>query len=159
MRPVRKLRGIGAPHREIPSAPLVMAALATPATLECVRIRDSIGQSHVCAPALTHRDGASTDLWFSADQRCHNSTLATRGIRDIPRLFVYPKDLHPVGIVARWTPPYQHGVEQARYWAAQDHYAYAEGQWKISLAPNARFGDWHTASEREIHERVPNTSY
>ncbi len=65
------------------------------------------------------------------------------------------------GIIARRTaaPPYQHGVEQARHYAAQYDYAYAESQWKISLAPNARFGDWHAARERDIHERVPNTHY
>jgi hypothetical protein len=60
------------------------------------------------------------------------------------------------GIIARLTavPPYQHGVEQACYYAAQHHYAYAESQRKVSLAPNARFGGWHAARESYVHEWV-----
>jgi len=57
------------------------------------------------------------------------------------------------------TPPYQHGVEQARYYAAQYHYAYAESQWKISLAPNTGFRGWCATRETDVHERVPDTYY
>ena len=56
-------------------------------------------------------------------------------------------------------PPYQHGVEQARYCAAQYHYAYAESQWKVGLAPNTGFRDWCAARETDIHERVPDAYY
>ena len=62
------------------------------------------------------------------------------------------------GIIARLTatPPHQHGVEQARYYAAQYHYAYAERQWKVSLAPNTGFRGRCAARETDVHKRVPD---
>jgi hypothetical protein len=53
-------------------------------------------------------------------------------------------------------PPYQHGIEQARYYTAQYHYAYAESQRKVSLAPNTCFGGWYEARETEVNQRVPD---
>ena len=64
------------------------------------------------------------------------------------------------GIVARWTAtPYQHGVEQARYYATQYHYAYAESQWKVRLAPNTGYRGQCATRETDVHERVPGAYY
>ncbi len=51
-------------------------------------------------------------------------------------------------------PPYQHCVEQACHYAAQHHHADAESQRKVSLAPNACFGNWHAARERDVYKWI-----
>ena len=53
-------------------------------------------------------------------------------------------------------PAYQHGIEQARYYTAQYHYAYAESQRKVSLAPNTCFGGCYAARETEVDQRIPD---
>lgn len=51
-------------------------------------------------------------------------------------------------------PPRKQGIRQGGHHAAQQHHANAQGQQKVSFAPNTRFGSRYAACESDIHNWI-----